>query len=61
MEKKQTLHILTRVSTKPQTKKYGLGIQKNKGIRFNQNNEAIFRGGKLISIQMIDNNDETDY
>ena len=35
-EKKQTLHILTRVSTKPQTKKYGLGIQKNQGIRFSK-------------------------
>lgn len=35
-DQKPTLHILVRVSTKPQTKKYGLKIQKSQGTRYGQ-------------------------
>ena len=38
MGKQPTLHILTRVSTRPQTKKYGLKIQKEQGLKYGKDN-----------------------
>ena len=35
-KKKETLHILSRVSTKPQGDKYSLGIQKSQGVEYSK-------------------------
>ncbi len=38
MGKQPKLHILTRVSTRPQTKKYGLKIQREQGLKYGKEN-----------------------